>query len=440
MKKLFALLLAVMLVVCMATVVSAAETKTVDVAITVSNNPGFGAYTIKLNYDHDALKLVKLTEGTVTKNVDGNFAPSVKTDKASYFVNNVENVTGNGTLFVATFELQEGAVLCAEYAITATVQVAGDAYANSISLKVAGKTVQPGEHAWGAWSTTKVADCENAGEQVRTCSACAKKDTKTIAALGHKAAAAVVENEVAADCENAGKYDKVVYCSTCDKELSRENVVVPALGHKPAAAVKENEVAPTCTKEGSYDMVVYCSICAKELSRETIKVDALGHKEEVLAAVAPTCTEAGLTEGKKCSVCNEILVAQTEIAALGHDFKDAGIANEGAYDCADEKMNQACSRCDATQVVAHGHECESAKFTLESKYDAELKAHVTTFQNKCKHSVEGNHGCSTVFGEAWTETVEDPKTGDITPYIAMAALTLVALVSAAGYMLKRKAI
>ena len=210
--------------------------------------------------------------------------------------------------------------------------------------------------------------------------------------------------------------------------------------HVGAEAVKENEKAPTCTEKGSYDLVVYCSICGDEMSRKTVEVDALGHKEEVLAAVAPTCTEAGLTEGKKCSVCNEILVAQTEIAALGHDFKDAGIANEGAYDCADEKMNQACSRCDATQVVAHGHECESAKFTLESKYDAELKAHVTTFQNKCKHSVEGNHGCSTVFGEAWTETVEDPKTGDITPYIAMAALTLVALVSAAGYMLKRKAI
>ena len=105
MKKLFALLLAVMLVVCMATVVSAAETKTVDVAITVSNNPGFGAYTIKLSYDHAALKLVKLTQGDVTKNADGSFVPSVNTDRASYFVNTIENVTGNGTLFVATFEL-----------------------------------------------------------------------------------------------------------------------------------------------------------------------------------------------------------------------------------------------------------------------------------------------------------------------------------------------
>ena len=36
--------------------------------------------------------------------------------------------------------------------------------------------------------------------------------------------------------------------------------------------------------------------------------------------VDPTCTETGLTEGKHCSVCNKVLVAQETIAALGHDF------------------------------------------------------------------------------------------------------------------------
>ena len=49
-------------------------------------------------------------------------------------------------------------------------------------------------------------------------------------------------------------------------------------------------------------------------------VDALGHTEVVDAAVAATCTTAGKTEGKHCSVCGEVTVAQTAIAALGHDF------------------------------------------------------------------------------------------------------------------------
>ena len=44
------------------------------------------------------------------------------------------------------------------------------------------------------------------------------------------------------------------------------------------------------------------------------------HKAVVDAAVAPSCTEAGKSEGKHCSVCNKIFVAQTDIAALGHSF------------------------------------------------------------------------------------------------------------------------
>ena len=47
-------------------------------------------------------------------------------------------------------------------------------------------------------------------------------------------------------------------------------------------------------------------------------VNATGHTEVIDAAVAATCTRAGKTEGKKCSVCNVVLVAQTEVAALGH--------------------------------------------------------------------------------------------------------------------------
>ena len=52
------------------------------------------------------------------------------------------------------------------------------------------------------------------------------------------------------------------------------------------------------------------------LAQETI--DALGHTEETLEKVDPTCTTTGLEEGKQCSVCKEILVAQTVIPATGH--------------------------------------------------------------------------------------------------------------------------
>ena len=50
--------------------------------------------------------------------------------------------------------------------------------------------------------------------------------------------------------------------------------------------------------------------------------DVCEHVEVTDVAVAPTCTEKGLTEGKHCSKCGKILTAQTEIDALGHDLEN----------------------------------------------------------------------------------------------------------------------
>jgi hypothetical protein len=53
----------------------------------------------------------------------------------------------------------------------------------------------------------------------------------------------------------------------------------------------------------------------------TDRTDALGHTEQVLLGKAPTCTDSGLTEGKKCSVCDKVLVEQEEILADGHTYE-----------------------------------------------------------------------------------------------------------------------
>ena len=45
---------------------------------------------------------------------------------------------------------------------------------------------------------------------------------------------------------------------------------------------------------------------------------ACNHKEEIILGEAATCIKEGLSEGKKCSLCNELLVVQKELEALGH--------------------------------------------------------------------------------------------------------------------------
>ena len=57
------------------------------------------------------------------------------------------------------------------------------------------------------------------------------------------------------------------------------------------------------------------------------------HTEIVDAAIDATCTTEGLTEGKHCSVCNEILVAQTVVDKLSHTEGEAIVENNVAPTC-----------------------------------------------------------------------------------------------------------
>ncbi len=159
-------------------------------------------------------------------------------------------------------------------------------------------------HDWGEWITTKEATEEEEGEAQRTCARCGEVETKAIPKADHV--------------------------------------------HVPAEAVEENRVEATCTEAGSYDLVVYCEKCGEEISRDAQTIDALGHDIVVDEAVAPTCTETGLTAGEHCSRC-DYAVAQEEVPALGHDYQltdhvDA-TRDAAGYD------EYTCSRCgDSYQV------------------------------------------------------------------------------------------
>ena len=81
------------------------------------------------------------------------------------------------------------------------------------------------------------------------------------------------------------------------------------------------------------------------------------HTPVLDAAVAPTCTETGLTDGSHCSKCNAVLRKQEEISALGHDEQHHNAKEPTCTEVGwDEYVT--CSRCDYTTFVeksALGH-------------------------------------------------------------------------------------
>ena len=199
------------------------------------------------------------------------------------------------------------------------------------------------ENATITSEVTIAATCEGMGTTTYTAKftdskfAAQTKAVVDVAANGHKADSVEFENKVAATCTAVGSYDSVVYCSVCQMELSSEKKEVAALAHTYSNAV----IAPTCTAVGFTTHT--CSVCNDTYNSDT--VPANGHTEAIDATIAATCTAPGKTEGKHCSVCNEIIVAQEAIPALGHEFKTY------VYN------NDATTEADGTETAKCEHGC-----------------------------------------------------------------------------------
>ena len=159
----------------------------------------------------------------------------------------------------------------------------------------------------------------------------------------------------AATCTEAAKY--YVQCDRCDEVSDTATVAVGnPLNHSfTNKASDELASVATCTEAAKY--YVQCDRCDEVSDTVTVAVgEAKGHVEVTVPGIAPTCTSTGLTAGKRCAVCGEILVKQTGLAMTGHAYKASTIAptcTEGGY------TKYTCANCGAgyttDETNARGH-------------------------------------------------------------------------------------
>ena len=148
-----------------------------------------------------------------------------------------------------------------------------------------------------------------------------------------------------------------IHCDVCNAINENRVKVIKATGHK---AEKIAGKVASCTEDGLTEGSK-CSVCGEILKKQEV-IKATGHKAEKIAGKAASCTEDGLTEGSKCSVCGEILKKQEVIKATGH--KAEKIAGKAAS-CTEDGLTEGskCSVCGEILkkqevIKATGHKAE----------------------------------------------------------------------------------
>ncbi|MDO4381135.1 MAG: hypothetical protein Q4D20_09715, partial [Clostridia bacterium] len=225
-------------------------------------------------------------------------------------------------------------------AIPATCETAGKTEGKHCeacnTVIVAQEEVKALGHNYGNWETVKDATCTEKGLEKRVCSNDASHvETRETDAKGHNYVDVVTDPTCTAEGYTTHT------CSVCG------NSYVDSYVEKIAHTYVDVVTAPTCTVEGYTTHT--CSACG--ISYVDSILPATGHTVVADAAIAATCETAGKTEGSHCSVCGEVIKAQTETAPLGHNWGAWTKTKDSTCFVNGEEV-RTCSRCGKSEARA----------------------------------------------------------------------------------------
>ena len=184
------------------------------------------------------------------------------------------------------------------------------------------------------------ATCTEPGKtEGKHCSVCGEVITaqKEIPALGHSWGEWTVTTP--ASCTATGEETR-----TCDRCATTEKRELAKTGHRE---VVDPAVEATCTATGLTEGK-HCSVCHAVIVAQEV-VPMKEHTVVTVPGKAATCTEAGLTDGEKCSVCGKELKAQETIKALGHSWDEGKVTTAPTYEKTGVKT-YTCGICKATKT------------------------------------------------------------------------------------------
>lgn len=184
-----------------------------------------------------------------------------------------------------------------------------------------GTIMDKAAHTWNEGVVTKGATCTEPGEKTFTCNVCKATKTEPIPVIAHQYEWKHDETNHWQECSVCHDIiDKAEHTYASHKCEDPATCTKAGCGYvKPAGQHSWNDgevtTPATCTTDGVKTFT--CKVCQE---KKTEPIKAPGHTVVEDAAKEPTCTETGLTAGKHCSVCNEVLEAQTVVPAKGHSM------------------------------------------------------------------------------------------------------------------------